>query len=199
MGMHPRLGAEILIEQPEIDPTAIGAAFCHHMAPGARGYPRPALPFEPSNISKLVRVVDVFEALTSVRPYKPALTPTEAYVIMHRTPGDFDQDWLRFFVDSIGLYPLGTRLTMSTGEHAIVIGHGHRRDQPRVRIECDRDGNVPCPDAPSIVTVGECADGVCRRIIEVVSRRPQRAVTHVADEHERGDHEHGDHDRTPCC
>lgn len=189
MQMHPRLGAEILIEQPEVDPSAIGAAFCHHMADGGKGYPTPVLPFEPSAVSKLVRVCDVFEALTSVRPYKPALPPVEAYAIMHRNPSEFDPKWLEFFVSAIGLYPLGTRLTLSTGESAIVIGQSNRRDQPKVKLTAGPDRAALPADAPTVIDIGSEVDGVTRQIAEVVAtqrkRTPQSPLA-------PGEHQ-------PCC
>ena len=43
MAQHPRLGAQLLLEQHEtVDRRAIGAAFCHHMRPDGGGYPTPA-------------------------------------------------------------------------------------------------------------------------------------------------------------
>jgi len=147
MVQHPRLGAEILIEQRHLDPRAIGAAFCHHMGPARRGYPTPALWFEPSEVSKLVRVCDVFEALTAARPYKAALTPVQAYAVMFRNAEDFDPRWLRFFARTIGLYPLGTRVLLSTGEHACVVGHGRTPQRPIVRKV----------DAPALADSGTAA------------------------------------------
>ncbi|MEZ5963863.1 MAG: HD domain-containing protein [Planctomycetota bacterium] len=156
MAQHPRLGAEILVEQRHLDPRAIGAAFCHHMGPNRRGYPAPALWFEPSGVSKLVRVCDVFEALTAVRPYKKALTPLQAYAILFQNADDFDPAWLRFFARTIGLYPLGTRVLLDSGEQACVVRHGAHPQRPFVRVVHDAgstDGDVleigaPCDGRP---------------------------------------------------
>ena len=90
MALHARWGGEILVEHGNVEPAAIGAAFCHHMGPGNTGYPTRTIPFEPSGVSRLVRVCDVFEALTAARPYKPPLPPLHAFVIMHRMENGFD-------------------------------------------------------------------------------------------------------------
>jgi HD-GYP domain-containing protein (c-di-GMP phosphodiesterase class II) len=136
---HARLGGEILIEHDDLDPAAIGAAFCHHMGPNGTGYPVPALPFEPSGISKLVRVADVFEALTSVRPYKAALSPVHAYALMHRMQNAFDPRWLRFFTKVIGLFPIGTRVELDDGTQGTAIRAGRHPHQPIVRIAAGTD------------------------------------------------------------
>ncbi len=180
---HPRLGAEILLEQDKIDPRAIGAAFCHHMTPGDRGYPQPALPFEPSGISKLVRVCDVFEALTSVRPYKGAMTPVEAFVVMHREEGGFDPDWLNFFEQIIGIYPLGTRLKMESGEEAVVTAHGPTISQPQVRLLLDPQGKPLPASADQIIIVGEEAEGRKFCIKEITSgQRPETDEEAIIDQ-----------------
>lgn len=168
MAAHARLGGELLLEHGGIDSAAIGAAFCHHMGPGGQGYPEPALPFEPSGISRLVRVCDVFEALTSIRPYKAATPPLQAYAIMHRMVDGFDQRWLRAFIRCIGLYPVGSRLILDTGEEAVVIADGPALDRPAVRILCDPDGAPLAAGAPAEVTIGVPEDGVVRRIQTVV-------------------------------
>ncbi len=169
MTQHPRLGAEILLEQPGIDSAAVSAAFCHHMSPGG-GYPNAALPFAPSGISKLVRVCDVFEALTAIRPYKKALTPLEAYVIMHREPGDFDPQWLRFFVQTIGIFPLGSRVLLDSGAEAIVTEHGSCGHQPIVRLAHD----ICLPGGePATFTIGQCHEGTTHQIAEVIAKRTE--------------------------
>jgi putative nucleotidyltransferase with HDIG domain len=167
MAQHPRLGAQILIEQQELDASVVGAAFCHHMRPVGEGYPRPAVPFQPSGTSRLVRVCDVFEALTSVRPYKRALTPCEAFAVMCREERDFDQRWLRFFVRTLGLYPQGTRLLLDDGSEAMVARQTACPYQPVVQpITGPAGGSLP-PGTPTEITVGVPHAGQVRRVASV--------------------------------
>ena len=171
MAEHPRLGAAILLEQKDVHPAAIGAAFCHHMTPGCRGYPGPLAEFDPSGISKLVRVCDVFEALTAVRPYKGDLTPLEALAIMHREAAGFDPHWFRFFVQVIGIYPVGTRVRLDSDEKALVVRQGVSIDRPIVRIIADGNlDDLPAADATELA-IGDSIDGVVRRIDAVVRKR----------------------------
>lgn len=169
MAQHPRLGAEILLEQRDLDPSAVGAAFCHHLAPKGLGYPQPEFAFEPSGVSKLVRVCDVFEALTSVRPYKKALSPIEAYTVMFRNLPDFDTLWLRFFVRALGIYPVGLKLRLASGQKAVVISHGPSPNQPAVRIQTTPDGNLLPPGAPDTFVIGMHRHGVIHWIDSVIT------------------------------
>ncbi len=170
MEQHPRLGAQILLEQHEqVDPRAIGAAFCHHMGPSGLGYPQPALPIAPSGISRLVRVCDVFEALTSVRPYKRALTPVEAYAVMFRNEHDFDPAWLRRFTRTLGLFPIGTRVRLGNGAEAMVTAQTASPERPVVRLLTGADGAELPAGHPERWTIGEACDGVVLRIAGVTT------------------------------
>jgi HD-GYP domain-containing protein (c-di-GMP phosphodiesterase class II) len=168
MMQHPRLGAHILLEQHEgVDPGTVGAAFCHHMGPTGSGYPRPAVPFVPSGTSRLIRVCDVFEALTSVRPYKRALTPIEAYAVMFRSEKDFDPAWLRRFVSTLGLFPTGTRVLLDDGADALVVGQGTCPERPIVRLLTGPGGSDLPAGAPDELTIGMPQHGTVRRIAAI--------------------------------
>lgn len=168
MAQHPRLGAQILIEQQdEVDPSAIGAAFCHHLGQHGTGYPKSSLPIVPSGTSRLVRVCDVFEALTSVRPYKRALAPIEAYAVMFRNADDFDAAWLRCFARTLGIFPNGTRVLLDDGAEALVLRQGRTPHEPEVQLLSGPGGHALPPGAPERITIGPQPDGRHRRIATV--------------------------------
>ncbi|MFK7743151.1 MAG: HD-GYP domain-containing protein [Planctomycetota bacterium] len=168
MAQHPRLGAQILIEQHEsVDPNTIGAAFCHHMGPNGKGYPDSMLPVPPSATSRLIRVCDVFEALTAVRPYKHALTPIEAYAVMFRNSSDFDPDWLQNFVRTLGLFPNGTRVELQDGAQALVIAQSHDIRKPELRLLTAAAGGTLPADHPPTVRCGESLHGETVRIAQL--------------------------------
>lgn len=165
MQQHPRLGAQILLEQhSHVDSYMIGAAFCHHLGPDGRGYPGTTVPIRPSSISNLVRVCDVFEALTAVRPYKQALSPLEAYAVMFRSAGDFHPDWLRTFVRTLGFFPAGTRVQLDDGSLGHVLGQTDNPERPRVRLLTGPAGADLVDDQPRDLVIGEHHEGAVRRV-----------------------------------
>ena len=131
---HAQLGAQILLEQRGAGPLAIGAAFGHHLRHDRRGYPETQPWAVSDRVTSLIQVCDVFEALTAVRPYKPALTPRRAYEIMLSERGSYDPGALRAFVAALGLYPPGSQVRLSTGERALVVAAGDDLERPRVRL-----------------------------------------------------------------
>lgn len=178
MMRHPRHGAAILLEQSEtVDLAAVGAAFCHHMGQ-AGGYPDAAVPVQPSGISRLVRVCDVFEALTSIRPYKRALTPIEAYAVMFRDHAEFDPAWLRAFARTIGLFPDGTRLRLSDGSLAVVRSQSTCPERPVLQLLAGAD-DAPLPAGrPDHFTLGDEVEG---RVLRVATVETQERCVDVPD------------------
>jgi putative nucleotidyltransferase with HDIG domain len=168
MMQHPRHGAAILLEQREgVDLAAVGAAFCHHMGPTGAGYPDAVAPVRPGGISRLVRVCDVFEALTSIRPYKRALTPIEAYAVMFRDIGEFDPSWLRAFVRTIGLFPDGTRVRLTDGALAVVRSQTTCPEQPIVQLLTGAGDATLAPGQSDHFTIGDTVDGDTLRIASI--------------------------------
>jgi hypothetical protein len=167
MQQHPRLGMELLLEQhSSIDPCAIGAAFCHHLGP-CGGYPEAAVPIRLSGTSHLIRVCDVFEALTSVRPYKKALTPIEAFAVMFRHERDFHPDWLCCFARTLGLFPTGTNVMLGNGAEGVVLAQTADPSRPIVRLLTGAGGAALGPEQPSRVLIGQRIEGTTHRIAAI--------------------------------
>lgn len=158
---HPMLGAEILLDSPDVGPCALAAAFGHHLRHDGRGYPETRPWFKRSNITNLIQVSDVFEALTARRPYKEPYSPARAFKILYSDKGAFDPAILAAFTRHIGLYPPGRFVRLGDGRLARVAAVGRVLDRPTVRVLPDGvvvDLCAPEHAACSIVEiVEECA------------------------------------------
>jgi HD-GYP domain-containing protein (c-di-GMP phosphodiesterase class II) len=161
IGLHPCLGAQILLAQRNAGPLAIGAAFGHHLRHDRRGYP-PTEPWAVAHrVTALIQVCDVFEALTAVRPYKAALTPRRAYEIMLSEHGAYDPGALRAFVAAMGLYPPGSRVELSSGEQALVIAAGTDVERPALQLtHATSGGEIPGGERPLLDLASPEAAGV---------------------------------------
>jgi HD-GYP domain-containing protein (c-di-GMP phosphodiesterase class II) len=140
---HPVDGALILAAQRAMPDVAPLVAFEHHLRPDLRGYPPLKRPRELNLFSLIVGVADVYDALTTERPYRPPLPPHEALALMHSgKAGAFEPRLLGRLTEMLGRYPPGTLLRLSDGSMAIV-SRPNPRDavRPFVRrvIEDDAD------------------------------------------------------------
>lgn len=118
--------------------------FEHHIKYNLTGYPRLNQKKSVSLFGRILAIVDVFDAITSPRAYRPvAFSPDEALGKMLGGSGtDFDPLLLKAFINMIGIYPVGTLLQLDTGELGLVFGKGKSTigSRPDVMVlETDND------------------------------------------------------------
>ncbi len=96
---HPWLGFEILMETDQVSEEAAIAILQHHERADGSGYPH-GLPEEAiHDFAKVVAIADVFDALTTHRPYRQALSTFRALTIIRDEMGaDFSPEFFREFV-----------------------------------------------------------------------------------------------------
>ncbi len=137
MNLHTNHGGEILLATTDVDPLVVASAFGHHQTLDGGGYPTTLHPVRQSASTCIVKICDVFEALTAVRPYKPRMSAAKAFQVMLTMKGHFDPQLLRKFMKFTGIYPTGTIVRLSSGEQACVLSQTADPLAPLVRIEVD--------------------------------------------------------------
>jgi HD-GYP domain-containing protein (c-di-GMP phosphodiesterase class II) len=126
---HTTIGYELLCEEPDVHQDVALAALEHHERPDGLGYPQGKRAEEINPISMLVAVVDVYDAVTSHRVYRPARSHHDALGILWRGRGrKFDRKMVETFIHFMGWVAPGTLVRLSNGELAVVeetnIVHG---------------------------------------------------------------------------
>ena len=133
---HVQHGIEILSQTDNIDPEVIEGIEQHHERMNGSGYPKGYVGDEIGIYGRMAGIVDTFAALTNHRPYAAAASSYEALRSISGWAGDFFHEPLvQQFVSSIGVFPVGSLIELSTGEVAIVVAHNKvRRLKPRVLV-----------------------------------------------------------------
>jgi len=126
MEKHPFHGAEklaLLKEFRRLPLRAIHVALEHHIKEDLSGYPRYFRKDDINLFSKIVKVVDVFDAITTKRVYRAKdFTRAEALSLMLEQSGtEFNPVILKAFVNMMGVFPIGTLVALTTGELGIVL------------------------------------------------------------------------------
>ncbi|HVN71311.1 MAG TPA: HD domain-containing phosphohydrolase, partial [Desulfomonilia bacterium] len=128
MRRHPLIGVRkiLRLQAPHaLKSRIILGPFEHHLNPDLTGYPRTHFMKKLSLLGKILRIVDVYEALTSERSYRPrAFSPDEALRRMWGERGkNFDTPLLKCFINMVGVYPIGTVVELDTGEIGLVMDY----------------------------------------------------------------------------
>ena len=121
MRSHPARGFELLQEAHGASADAMDVCLHHHERVDGTGYPH-RLPVD--KLSTLVRmgsICDVYDAITSDRPYKKGWDPAESIGQMASWKGQFDPAIFATFVKSVGIYPTGSLVRLQSDRLAVVI------------------------------------------------------------------------------
>jgi putative nucleotidyltransferase with HDIG domain len=136
MQSHPVHGRELLANKYGLPHQVADMAFSHHERIAGGGYPRGLTGTQISVWSKMVAIVDVYDAITSDRCYHKGTSPTEALTKMYGWRlKDFDAELLEKFIQCIGIYPVGTLVELTSREVGIVISvNPNSRLKPKINM-----------------------------------------------------------------
>jgi len=121
MKRHPVEGHRVLLEGGAVGDIPLDVCLHHHEKVDGSGYPH-RLPDEKISLyAKMGAVCDVYDAITSNRPYKAGWDPAESIRKMTEwSKGHFDLRVFQAFVKSIGIYPVGSLVRLESGRLGVV-------------------------------------------------------------------------------
>lgn len=119
---HPVEGHRLLVEGGGAGEVPLDVCLHHHEKVDGSGYPKGLKGDEISLFAKMGAVCDVYDAITSNRPYKEGWDPAESIRKMTEwSKGHFDERVFQAFVKSIGIYPTGSLVKLASGRLGVVI------------------------------------------------------------------------------
>lgn len=142
---HPQIGWDILRREAAAGPVALDVCLHHHEKTDGSGYPEKLAGDTISRAARMGAICDVYDAITSDRPYKRGWEPAEAIRRMAEwQDGHFDREIFHAFVKLIGIYPTGTLVRLSSERLAVVLAQGEGSSlNPTVRLVCRVPGGEP--------------------------------------------------------
>ncbi len=121
MRAHPRHG-EQLLRPLGLDDEVIDACLHHHEKVDGSGYPDGLQQGDIGLLARMTAICDVYDAITSDRPYKKGWPPSEALRRMAEwSPRHFDKRLFEQFVQTVGIYPLGSLVRLHSQRLAVVV------------------------------------------------------------------------------
>jgi HD-GYP domain-containing protein (c-di-GMP phosphodiesterase class II) len=133
---HPAEGHAMLLAAGEADAATLDVCLHHHEKTDGSGYPEGLRGDAISLLSRMGAVCDVYDAITSNRPYKTGWDPAESLRKMAGwAEGHFDPKIFQAFVKSLGIYPIGSLVRLQSGRIGVVMAQsGGSLLLPKVKV-----------------------------------------------------------------
>ena len=139
MRRHPEESVRILSLWQGVSAATLDVCLHHHEKVDGTGYPHRLAAGDISLHARMGAVCDVYDAITSDRPYKKGWDPGQAMRRMAEwKDGHFDEKIFQAFVKAVGIYPPGTLVRLLSGRLAVVCEQaGKQLLRPTVRVFFD--------------------------------------------------------------
>jgi len=150
---HPSNAGDYFLQKCLIPYNTYYGIVSHHEKYDGTGYPQGLKGDDIPLFGRILAVADVYDALTSNRPYRKPNLPSEAIeYIMGGIGTLFDEKIVRVFLKRVSPYPVGIKVLLSNGEAAVVIKNNI--DQPlRPVVRTDDNKTIDLSDNDKYINV----------------------------------------------
>ncbi len=134
---HPRYTLNYLQGVGDLSPAARLIAFQVHERPNGNGYPEHLHTNMIHPLAHIAAVADTYIAMTSPRPWRPAMKPyTAVKTILDGVQGkEFEGKTVEAFLNTLGLFPVGSEVRLNDGQSARVLrANPDQQARPVVQI-----------------------------------------------------------------
>ena len=127
MKQHVLRGAEILSNTTGLTDTFLKPTLEHHERVDGTGYPHHRSKIDLSQFGLIASIVDIYDAVTSDRCYHKGKTPHDTLQLLYQLgiQGHVDGTLVQQFIQVVGVYPVGSCVSLNTRETAIVKQFNH--------------------------------------------------------------------------
>jgi putative nucleotidyltransferase with HDIG domain len=119
---HPKLGYDILKNQPNLDPRIKKAALMHHERCDGSGYPSQLTEDFIDNYAMIVAIADVYDAMTAARAYRAPLCPFQVISNFEKDGYQkFNTKYILTFLKQIAQTYQSNRVMLSDGRACNIV------------------------------------------------------------------------------
>jgi HD-GYP domain-containing protein (c-di-GMP phosphodiesterase class II) len=162
---HPVEGHRLLQGGSNVNQIALDVCLHHHEKMDGSGYPEHLKGDHISLFARMGAVCDVYDAITSNRPYKDGWDPAESLRKMAEwSKGHFDPMIFQAFVKSLGIYPVGSLLRLNSGRLGVVVEQSAKSLlMPRVKVFFSTKSNMRILPEVVDLSIPGCSEKIAGR------------------------------------
>lgn len=163
MKYHPQAGLEILQGSAQVTKAVMDVCLHHHEKMDGSGYPHGLKGDEISIFAKMGAICDVYDAVTSDRPYKKGWDAAQSIREMASWKGHFDEKIFQHFVKTVGIYPVGALVRLKSERLGVVVEQGEKSLlHPKVKVFLSTRTRIRF--APKVIDLGNSLeqDGIVK-------------------------------------
>lgn len=162
---HPQQGHALLRAGESVHDVVLDVCLHHHEKMDGSGYPDKLSGDQISLFARMGAVCDVYDAITSNRPYKQGWDPAESIARMAGwAKGHFDPLIFKAFVTSLGIYPVGSMVRLKSGLLAVVTRQNETAlTSPEVKVFFSTKQGLHVPPRLLDLSNVNCADRIISR------------------------------------
>ncbi len=162
---HPQHGHALLLAGESVNDVELDVCLHHHEKMDGTGYPDKLSGDEISLFARMGAVCDVYDAITSNRPYKQGWDPAESIARMAGwAKGHFDLTIFKAFVTSLGIYPVGSLVRLKSGLLAVVTQqNAQAMTSPEVKVFFSTKQGLHVPPRLLDLSNPNCSDSIVSR------------------------------------
>lgn len=121
---HTLYGHQVLKDKLNMEPDIYESALYHHECYDGTGYPMGLVGSTIPLFSRIIAVANAYDAMTTSRPYRSALLPSDVYeYILSCSGAQFDPDVVKAFLNKVAPFAVGTTVMLSDGRKAVVLSN----------------------------------------------------------------------------
>ncbi|MDO8946061.1 MAG: HD-GYP domain-containing protein [Desulfocapsaceae bacterium] len=138
MQLHVEHSAKLLSQVKGLPLECYDIALHHHERYDGNGYPHGLKKNEISYAAQLTGVCDVYDAITSDRCYKLGMDAVVGLTEIYEGSGiSFSKEITYDFIQSVGIYPVGTTVVLANGKSGVVVSSTEDMMRPIVQVIYD--------------------------------------------------------------
>ncbi len=162
---HPKEGWLMLKEGSGVEAAVLDACLHHHEKMDGTGYPDRLGADKLTTIARMAAICDIYDAITSDRPYKRGWDPAESIRRMAEwTKGHLDPRLFQAFVKSIGIYPIGSLVRLESGRIGVVLEQTTASlTTPKVKVFFSTKSDLRIPPDVIDLAAPSCNDKIIAR------------------------------------